>query len=427
MINFYIDEDSQRVSSEISYILKVWASNQGFDIGFSHSRERAITIGENASNQLVISNHFMDQRNSVLNDDCVFTDKNGQPDFLSTAFYMINSVQEFNDNDPDELNRFKYKNSYQYKFKNSKDNLVQHYFNEISKTLKLKPSTQKNRFFLSHDIDLVNGAILEDGFNVLKKGRIDQFLKMLLHLAIGQPDWLNMDKIMKLESEYDCKSVFFWIVNKGKINSREKNADYSFRSRAIQKRFHAVKNNGFENGIHKSISPETFKEEFDKFGQLPFSNRYHYLKFRLPQAYHDIEDAGLKLDASLGFAEDIGFRNSYGLPFNPYNFKGRKPFSFVEVPLHIMDRTYFQYKKFSVEEAEKGIIGFFEKNKENCVLSVLWHNNFFTNHKFKGYLALYKKILSYIKDNNFNTISQDEIAKKYSIANGHSNTAAAGK
>ena len=144
----------------------------------------------------------------------------------------------------------------------------------------------------------MNGAIFEDGFNVLKKGRVDQFFKMLLRVAIGRPDWLNIDKIMKLESEYDCKSVFFWIVNKGKINDRERNADYSFHSKSIQKQFHRVADNGFENGIHKSISPQTFKEEFVKFGKLPISNRYHYLKFRLlePTRYRE---CGLKIDASL--------------------------------------------------------------------------------------------------------------------------------
>ncbi len=314
------------------------------------------------------------------------------------------------------MGRFKFENSYQHRFKNTLENIVQLCFNEISKICGVTPPKEKTQFFLTHDIDMVNGAIIEDGFNVLKKGRIDQFLQLLFHVAIGKPDWLNMDKIMKMESEYDCKSVFYWIVNKGKINARERNADYVFQSSKIKKHFASVEKNGFENGIHKSISSETFQDELIKYGSKALGNRYHYLKFNLPQAYHDIEKAGLKLDASLGFAEEIGFRNSYGLPFNPYNFENRKPHSFVEVPLHIMDRTFFQYKKSTVHHAEKDIFTFFDKNRENCVLSVLWHNNFFSDYKFKGYLPLYKKILAYIKENNFNTISQKEIIQKYSIA-----------
>lgn len=417
MIKFYIHKGLEKFQPEISYVLKIWSSNNGSVINFSNSPDDAITVGGEAQANVFKATQFhIPSDGPFFQDKCLIEGKTGQPDYLATAFYMINSLQEYHDTDRDELNRFKFTNSYQHKFKNSKENIVQHCFDEMSKAFGFSPPKEKTRFFLTHDIDMVNGAILEDGFSVIKKGRIDHFLKMLFNVAISKPDWLNMDKIMKIESEYDCKSMFFWIVNKGKINRREKNADYSFHSTTIKKQFNSVEQNGFENGIHKSISSEPFEHEFKKFGKQPFSNRYHYLKFNLPQAYHDIDESGLRIDASLGFAEEIGFRNSYGLPFNPYNFKIRKPFSFVEVPLHVMDRTYFQYKKYSVIEAEKDIFDFFERNKENCVLAILWHNNFFTNYKFKGYLRLYKKILSYIKDNNFSTITQQEIVKKYSIA-----------
>lgn len=93
----------------------------------------------------------------------------------------------------------------------------------------------------------------------------------------------------------------------------------------------------------------------------------------------------------------------------------REPYAFIEAPLHVMDRTYFQYKKFNVVEAGRDIFDFFEKNRENCVLSVLWHNNFFSNYKFNGYFDLYKKILAYLKENDFETITQEEIYKRYSM------------
>lgn len=415
MIKFYLNKDSERILPEITYLLKTWSKNQQIEIIFSNSPDGAITVGNDEENLLNISTSFASDEAPTFSSRSFIENENGRPDFIATAFYMINSLQEHNEQDRDDLNRFKFTNSYQYRFKNPKENIVQHCFDEISKITGQPLLREKTRFFLSHDIDLVNGAILEDGFNVLKKGRIDLFLQMLFNVAIGKPDWLNIDKIMKIESEYDCKSVFFWIVNKGKINRREKNADYSFLSKKIQKEFRTVEQYAFDNGIHKSISDESFAQEFVKYGKQPLSNRYHYLKFNLPKAYHEIDEAGLKLDASLGFAEEIGFRNSYGSPFNPYNFKSRNPFSFVEVPLHVMDRTYFQYKKYPVAKAEEDILHFFEKNNENSVISVLWHNNFFTNYKFKGYLDLYKRILVYIRENNFNTLSQEEIIKRYSI------------
>jgi hypothetical protein len=135
----------------------------------------------------------------------------------------------------------------------------------------------------------------------------------------------------------------------------------------------------------------------------------------LPEAYNAIEESGLKLDASLGFSEQVGFRNNYGLPFNPFNLKEGKPYSFVEAPLHVMDTTLFKNKKISLEEKQKDVFAFFEKNKSNCVISVLWHNNFFSNYKYKGYLQFYKNILAYIKDNKLKPITQQEILDNYAL------------
>ena len=415
MITFQIDHELATVKPELEYVLKTWSKNSGFEFDVIDSGN--ISIGRSQDCHLQISKDFADRNFTQLklNKDGLVEVESGKPDYIATVFYLINSVQEYNSNDLDELNRFKFINSYQCQLNNSENNIVQYCFDKISQAASLPVRNEKSSFFLSHDVDMVYGAWLEDGFNAIKKGRIDQFLLLMLNMAIGRPDWLNMDKITKLESEYDCKSVFYWLVNKGVLNKRERNSDYTFQSKPIQKQFKVIHERGFENGIHKSISQESFQEEIKKFGTQPLGNRYHYLKFTLPEAYSSLEAAGLKLDASLGFAEQPGFRNNYGLPFNPYDFTKRKPHTFVEVPLHIMDRTFFQYQKSSLKDAESAILGFFEKNQRNCVLSVLWHNNFFTDFKFKGYQDLYKKILGYIRDNNFKTVSQKEIIQTFSI------------
>ncbi|HTF17977.1 MAG TPA: hypothetical protein VK658_07885 [Chryseolinea sp.] len=423
MITFHITEKAKPFAPEIRYTLTLWAINQSQEIAFSASPAGAFSVGTEPAADLRVSQHFTGTAAPCRMHPFVQVDGAGTDLFdpvsidpLASAFQMVNSLQEYDAPEYDELNRYQYKTSFQKRLNLVNNNLVQQCFDIISKTLRLPIKSAPTRFFLSHDIDIVYGAIVEDGYNVIRKGRFDLFLKMLFHVAIARPDWLNMDQITALESAHDCKSIFFWIVNKGRINSREENADYRFLSKPIQHQFNTVAAQGFENGLHKSLSGDSFREEFAKYGNVPYANRYHFLKFQLPGAWHDIESAGLKLDASLGFSAEMGFRNSYGLPFNPFNFKGRQAFSFVEAPLHIMDRTFFQYKKHSPEEAATGIFDFFERNRSNCVLSILWHNNFFTNYKFKGYLTLYKQILAYISDHKFRTISAREIIQQYAIS-----------
>lgn len=412
MVTFYLSPEIAAHQAPITYVLSVWSKHTRIPVAFFATPAGAITIGESANVPFYVSGGFQpeDFRDVTFSPEHMLVHANGKADVLRTAFYMLNTLQEYNDAQPDALGRFQYVNSYQRRLGIARENVVQRCFDALSTAVGVAPRKEKTHFMLSHDIDLVNRAVVEDGFNVLKKGRIDQFLAILMRVAMARPDWLNIDQIVKLESLYDCRSVFFWIVNRGGLN-----ADYTFHAPRIQRQREAVTAGGSENGLHKSISDDTLTQELQKYGPGATSNRYHYLKFHLPQAYHDIEAAGLKLDASVGFAEEAGFRNNYGLPFNPYNFETQKPFSFIEVPLHVMDRTYYQYKKFTPAQAEQDILGFFDQHRENCVLSVLWHNNFFTNYKFKGYLDLYKKILAYIRDNKLKTVSQQEIINQYSI------------
>jgi peptidoglycan/xylan/chitin deacetylase (PgdA/CDA1 family) len=403
----------------VLYTLRIFEKNKGVTF---IEKENGVSIGSSDSFDIRLSEEFISNYiqkrfsfNQNLNDKGFVELSNGTPDYLSTAFYMLSCIQELDPLvPPDTIGRFQYKNSYQSKLNLASQNIVQFCFDKLGAQFNLPNHSIPTRFFLSHDIDTVYESILQDGFYALKSGRFDIFFRLLFNVAMGNPDWLNMDQIMALESEYDCQSTFFWIAKKGK-EGLLKNADYNFTSPRIQRITETVGKKGFENGIHKSISASSFHDELSSFQTTPIANRYHYLKFKLPEGFDAIEQANLKIDASLGFAENIGFRNSYGLPFTPYNVHKRIPYSFVEIPLHVMDTTLYKYNKSSVQEAERIIFEFFNANRANTVISVLWHNNFFSNYKYKGYLPLYKKILAYLRENNFKTISQKEIVEKYTI------------
>lgn len=415
--DFHIDP-SLPVLPEVRYTLEQFAINRKVNASFSST---GFFISDSEKAPVRISKKFIQNyttrtfgHEENLGAEGFIEHEDGSRDYVSTAFYMLACLQEYNPASArDSIGRFRYSESYQAKFKNAGHNIVQQCFDKLAEHLGIRSTPVPTRFFLSHDIDTVYESILQDGFYALKRGRIDIIFNLLVNVAMSRPDWLNIDRIMKIESAYDVRSTFFWIVNKGKAGAL-KNADYDFNSTRIQKLVQRVEKEGFENGIHKSISPDSFQAELDQFEQKPIANRFHYLKFNLPSGFDALEASGLKIDASLGFAENIGFRNSYGLPYHPFNLKTRKAYSFVEVPLHVMDTTLFKYNKANLSETKNTLFNFFEANRSNCVLSVLWHNNFFTEYKYKGYLDLYKSILSYLKDNNLRTISQQEIIDQHS-------------
>lgn len=421
---FHVADSLKAFNNEIKYVLVILGQSYEIEICFSDNKtDQSITVSSSTDCDIAINpQNIPDAAN--LNFEKDFTTdgflklENGGRDYLSTAFYLLSLVQELDDSKKDEFGRFPYAQSYQKHFNAVSENRVQQCFDGIvtsnPKFNLFKKPDVRSRIFVSHDVDLINGALVQDGFYALKKLNIPAIFRIMFSNLLVNPQWLNMDRIMKIESEYEFRSTFYWLVNKGLSKEGIKNADYMFSSKKVQEQVQLVSENGWENGLHKSISDDSFKTEIEKLNFTPSGNRYHFLKFNPHTDFELINDAGLEFDTSLGYAEEVGFRNSYGLPYKPFNFRTRTAFDFVECPLHIMDTTLHNYQKQTASEAYTKIISFVEKNSENTVLSLLWHNNYFTPYKFGEYLILYKKLLSYFKENDFQCITQSQIIEKYS-------------
>ncbi len=417
-IHIYISPETA-LPELIKHTLNTIFFNKGLSCAYTISKDTAyLTVGYEAANDFVVSDQFHQllkqgvfNHQQQLNENGNIVNKFGSTDFISTISYLANSFQEYNNTDPDQYGRFKYSNSLQYRLGSIENNTVQqiidYLFTSHPKLRNLKTTIKKSRLFLTHDIDSVYGAVKEDGRYALEHILPFHIIRLLFNATLGTPDWLNMDKIMRIERQYGYKSVFYWLLVKNKQNS-----DYDFHSAKIQKEFARIKANGCENGIHKSMGSDTFADEIKTFGSLPQGNRFHFLKFNLPDGYKLIEDNGLLLDTTLGFSEAFGLRNSFGQPYIPFNLNENRPFRFVEVPQLMMDRTFYN-QQASVSSIKNKLFDFVEKNKYNCVFAINWHNNFFTELKYQGYLQLYREILAGFKDLGIEGITQSGIIDEY--------------
>jgi hypothetical protein len=424
-VNIYIKKDTPYYFP-INYLLKIIEKNKNVsftitekevaDILFDHTDSRSQPIAISFYKNLL-------HKESVFSNSICFKDslaiytESGEPDMLATVFYMINCMQELNPmaNDTDRFGRFKYEASYQKRFNSIENNLVQKSIDVLCEKWKVKNAKNfKSAFFISHDIDTIYGSLFQDGLWALKKGRIDIILSIIFHEFIRNPHWRNIDKIIKLNSDHDIRSTFFWLVNKGMGELNIKNADY-----AIQKEADLLKlidRSGFCVGLHKSCSPMEFNEELNKLPVDSTFNRYHFLKFLPHTDWQKISDSKIHFDSSLGFAERYGFRNSFGMPFQPYDFFAKKAYDFMEAPLNFMDGTFHKYMKIPTGETAGRIIDFYEANNENCIFSLCWHNTYFTNYKYKGYLDQYKKLLTYICEKKIECLTPDQIINKFWIS-----------
>ena len=47
--------------------------------------------------------------------------------------------------------------------------------------------------------------------------------------------------------------------------------------------------------------------------------RNHYLRFKLPETWKYLADAGFEYDTTLGYSNALGYRNGMCHPFRPYD------------------------------------------------------------------------------------------------------------
>lgn len=419
MMNIYIKENTS-YHAPIKYVLKLIEKNRGVIFAWVDDVNQAQIIwdDEHPRSEFIDTSFYSSLKKGTdqYNHESFFVNPSQmidkQEDLISIIFYLVNCMQELSPSKKefDQYNRFKYTSSYQFKYKNIEDNIVEQLIDSFCDKHQIKGNKNASRFFISHDIDTIYGSFLQDGFWALKHMKIGVILNLILFELSRKPHWRNIDKIIKINDEYDIKSTFFWLVNKGKGTQGIKNADYKVNKERDLLTMVEQSNN--TNGLHKSCSTLSINEELQHGNIKSTYNRYHFLNFRSHEDWKKVSDSALNFDCSLGFAEHYGFRNSYGKAFQPFDISADQPLDFVEAPLHFMDGTFHKYLKVPTKKIGNIVIDFYEKNDKNCDFSLLWHNNYFTNYKYHSFIEEYKKIISFIYENNITCVSPKELVEE---------------
>lgn len=160
----------------------------------------------------------------------------------------------------------------------------------------------------------------------------------------------------------------------------------------------ALRDSGVELGIHPSYrsfdSQTAFQNEVsalkDILQQDTVGGRQDFLRWT-PETWGVWEAEGIAYDASVGFADHIGFRAGTCHPYRPWLLDQGREANLLEIPLIAMDSTLLSYMCVSEEEA-------LEKTRhciDRCrvvggVFTLLWHNTRIMNPRHK---ALYQALL----------------------------------
>ena len=76
-----------------------------------------------------------------------------------------------------------------------------------------------------------------------------------------------------------------------------------------------------------------------------------------------------------------------------------------------MDRTFHKYMDVEVDDIGDRIINMYEQNPKNCDISLLWHNNYFTDYKYGSFIKEYKKVVEFIYESKIGCVKPDVLVK----------------
>jgi hypothetical protein len=143
--------------------------------------------------------------------------------------------------------------------------------------------------------------------------------------------------------------------------------------------------------------------------------RYHYLRVHPHRNLAPLRALGIAHDASLGWAEALGFRAGIAQPFRPWGFERDEPLDLVEIPLGAMDATLAEprYLGLSVAEAERRLIGLLDLAAEHGgAFSVVWHTERFDPASARGWDRLWFRFIDAVRERGGVCLTSGELAQE---------------
>ncbi len=140
-----------------------------------------------------------------------------------------------------------------------------------------------------------------------------------------------------------------------------------------------------EVGVHPSYrsseGPQltaTEKERLSSVLGKPVSlSRQHFLRFKLPDTYRELEKLGIEEEHSMGTHEQLGFRASTCTPYPWFDVLADRPTELIIHPFAVMDNTLRHKLRLTPDQAVAAAVEVIEQVKAvDGTFTGLWHESF---------------------------------------------------
>jgi hypothetical protein len=329
-----------------------------------------------------------------IQDELSLTQNVLSKDIFGIIFWFLSRYEEYQFEGPfDSYDRFPSSEAKLNKLGFLNFPVVDFLVNSFSKILIIKGlevASCKSNIEISFDIDNAT-AFKEKGFyrNLLgliidglsfKQNRIRSRISVLIGLARDPFD--NFDRIRNFAEVLPYKLiVFFWIGDYGKNDKGLSWKNTWFRNwiKEISKVSWIGIHPSFKSFENKrQLSTEILRLESVTYETI-FQNRFHFLRFQLPESYRTLQENNIKEDFSMGFSDVFGYRAGTGHSFKWYDLKQEKATELLIHPFVMMDSlAYFKLQLSAqqfLSEVRKTKI---QADKVGGRLHIIFHNEHFS-------------------------------------------------
>jgi len=327
-------------------------------------------------------------------------------DLVAAAFWFLSRYEEYVVSTPDAHGRFLCAHSilgpefYE-------EPLVNRWFERIEEMIlggigraPAGPETEQvPTFVLTHDVDVLRkyrglsglrrtvGAMMRGN---AREATSEIRMASLVLAGLRRDPYDSFDDLFALKERLGAPSTFYLMGG----GSAPLDCDYRLEDQPIRELFMRISANGDELGLHPSYetfrSPELIAQEAralaEASGQELVGARQHYLRIALPETWYALAQAGLRYDASLGFADRAGFRCGWSGCFRPFDLEKRQEVPMVELPLVVMDMTLAVYENIPSQLALERLAKLLAASAtRGGAFVLLWHNTLNDKRMFPGY------------------------------------------
>lgn len=320
------------------------------------------------------------------------------PDVFGTCFFFLSRFEEVIEQKRDAHDRFSAADSLSSRYGFTMRPIVDEYIEVLWACLQaLWPDLRRRRRAfrqnLTHDVDQLRLFLPRLLAGNLKHRRFERMIsdaKLWLSIKAGRAadPYDTFERIMDMSEAAGSVSTFNFIT---KWSHPLYDPAYFFncsQTRALLKR---ISVRGHQIGLHASYGSYgnggQIAREFailkrvcsdTGISQNRWGARQHFLRWRTPDTFQHLENAGLDFDSTLGYADAAGFRCGTCHEFQVFNLRTRRTLRLRERPLIAMDCSVMdaQYQNLGATTAA---FDYLKALKDTCrrydgEFTLLWHN-----------------------------------------------------